>query len=224
MTVQIIRCKDWGAFKPSGKIRVAGRPVRGIFHHTAGHVPQLAPGETLEEAKAYARAIQKFHMGVNGWMDSGHNFLVTRGGFVLEGRHGSVDAITLGRMVVSAHCPGQNDQPGVEIEHVHEPQMTLRQHQAVVGLYAWIFGRCGIRPTEIYGHSTYYATACPAELTDDIPAVRLAVAKAMTDADENAARLVVLRAWILARRLEGWSWDRLKATANWREFLRRGGK
>lgn len=39
-----------------------------------------------------------------------------------------------------------------------------------------------------------------------------------------AARRKVLRAWILARRVQGWSWARLKASANWREWRRLGGK
>lgn len=41
---------------------------------------------------------------------------------------------------------------------------------------------------------------------------------------QNRRRLDALRAWILNRRREGWTWQRLKQTANWREFLRRGGK
>lgn len=41
---------------------------------------------------------------------------------------------------------------------------------------------------------------------------------------DQAARRSVLRAWILARRAQGWTWARLKATANWREWRRRGGK
>lgn len=40
----------------------------------------------------------------------------------------------------------------------------------------------------------------------------------------TAARLEVLRAWILGRRAAGWSWRRVKSTANWREFRRGGGE
>jgi N-acetylmuramoyl-L-alanine amidase len=40
----------------------------------------------------------------------------------------------------------------------------------------------------------------------------------------NVKRRAVLRAWILKRRGEGWSWARIKAGPNWREFIRRGGK
>lgn len=40
----------------------------------------------------------------------------------------------------------------------------------------------------------------------------------------NKHRLRVLRAWILKRHRAGWAWARLKKTANFREFMRRGGK
>lgn len=40
----------------------------------------------------------------------------------------------------------------------------------------------------------------------------------------NRKRLKTLRAWILKRRKEGWTWARLKKTANWREAKRRGLK
>ena len=36
-------------------------------------------------------------------------------------------------------------------------------------------------------------------------------------------RRKTLRAWILARRAEGWTWARIKRTANWREFKGLGG-
>ena len=40
----------------------------------------------------------------------------------------------------------------------------------------------------------------------------------------NRKRLAVLRRWIVKRHADGWGWKRLKATANFREFKRRGGK
>lgn len=40
----------------------------------------------------------------------------------------------------------------------------------------------------------------------------------------NLKRLGVLRAWIVKRRADGWGWQRIKRSANWREFRRRGGQ
>lgn len=49
-------------------------------------------------------------------------------------------------------------------------------------------------------------------------------------AEKNRKRLATLRAWILKRVAPrkrggfGWSWARVKKSANWREYLRRGGR
>jgi hypothetical protein len=115
----------------------------------------------------------------NGWNDSGHNFLVTRGGFILEGRHGTVAAIKAGRMVVSAHCPGQNDQPGIEHEHIGTEAMTPIQREASVWLHAWICRHCTIPPSHIYPHKQFFATSCPGVLNNALPKLRLDVAAAL---------------------------------------------
>ena len=40
----------------------------------------------------------------------------------------------------------------------------------------------------------------------------------------NDRRLKTLRRWILTRRAAGWGWPRIKATASFREWRRRGGR
>lgn len=177
---RIITCDQWGARPPKAPVTPAGKPDETVFHHTFGHVPNLSAGETLAEALAYARSIQRFHMDVRGWNDSGHNLLVTRGGFILEGRHGSVAAISAGRMVVSAHCPGHNSSPGVEHEHLGEPHMTALQLNASVELHAWIADRCRIPIGELAKpHGDLWSTTCPAELRADIPQLRVYVGEAL---------------------------------------------
>lgn len=181
-TPPIITCPQWGAMPPRRKPTLTGRPVRSIFHHTAGHAPATGAGRLHDHdaAVAYAHALQRYHMDVNGWNDSGHNFLVMRSGVIVQGRWGSVTAIEHGRMVVSAHCPGQNDQPGIEHEHLAGDLLTPAQLDATVLLHAWIFDRCKVRPTEIFGHRIYYPTACPSTLADEIPHVRALVAQLLT--------------------------------------------
>jgi len=185
---RIIPCAEWGAKPPSHSIVPAGRPSRIIFHHTAGHHPELdhQPGETLAEAVAYARAIQHSHMSPSStdpskpWADTGNNFLVTRAGFVFEGRHGSLAAIKAGRMVVSAHCPTQNSQPGIEHEQMDAEPLTPIQWQASVWLHAWICSKTGIKPAEIHGHREFHATECPGALFADLPRFRKDVAEALS--------------------------------------------
>lgn len=178
----IFTCPKWGAKPPRGKIVLAGVPDKIVEHHTAGHAPpdvggDRAPGTIAIE---YARALQHLHQDVNGWIDSGHSFLVMRSGAIMQGRWGTVTAIEHGRMVISAHCPGQNDQPGIEHEHAGGETMTQLQLDATVHLQAWIASHCGIRPTELYPHRRYYATACPANLVDVIPELRVRVAALLT--------------------------------------------
>lgn len=153
----------------------AVRPSRVIFHHTAGHGLDFGAGPThdVPEAYAYARAIQNYHMDHNGWNDSGHNFLVTRAGVIVQGRWITVSAIEARRMVVSAHCPGQNNQIGIEHEHKGTEPMTAAQRRASARLLAWFSDQYrleSILPVE--PHSKYVATSCPANLVAEIPKVR----------------------------------------------------
>jgi|tagenome__1003787_1003787.scaffolds.fasta_scaffold20618922_1 hypothetical protein len=168
----IVRAADWGAVAPTGQIIRVGRPTKIIFHHTDGHHPELdhQPGDSLAEAKAFARAIQRDHMHrtPTPFIDSGHNFLVTRSGHILEGRHGSLDAINAGVMVGSAHCVGQNSQPGIEHEHIGGEAMTPAQRRASLFLHELICRKTGIRPGAIHGHGEFNPTECPGALKGEL--------------------------------------------------------
>lgn len=182
---RIIPCEEWGAVAPTHPIAPAGRPTKIIFHHTAGHHPELdhQAGETLEEAMAYARAIQHEHMHRSPpFADSGHNFLVTRSGHILEGRHGSRDAINAGTMVVSAHCVGQNIHPGIEHEQIGDEPMTPRQRKASLWLITKICRKTGIDPREIHPHGEFNATECPGVLGNDLAEIRAEVTSKLAHA------------------------------------------
>lgn len=173
---RIHTCPEWGARAPREEIRLtAGRAVRVIFHHTAGHGLDFGsgPARDVAEAHAYARAIQRFHMDSNGWIDSGHNFLITRAGAVVQGRWFTVSAIQAGRMVVSAHCPTQNSQVGIEHEHRDSEPMTAAQREASARLLAWFSDQYGLRTIlPVAPHSQFVSTACPANLLGEIRPVR----------------------------------------------------
>jgi hypothetical protein len=170
----IITCPQWGARKPKAGLEIVPASKRIIFHHTAGHHREVSnpQNESRGEAIDYARAIQIQHMK-QGWTDSGHNFLVCRNGLILQGRWLTVHSIEAKHMVRSAHCPGQNDQIGIEHEHLgHEP-MTARQIEASARLMAWIadqYGRKTVLPVD--PHSKYYATECPANLKSNIAKIK----------------------------------------------------
>lgn len=184
---RIIPCAEWGAVPSNGPISPAGRPKEIIFHHTDGHHPELdhKPTESLAEAAAYARSIQHDHMHrpppKGPFIDSGHNFLVTRSGHIFEGRHGSLKAINAGKMVVSAHCVGHNEQPGIEHEQKGTELLTPIQRQASVSLHARICRKTGIKPSAIHGHGKFNATECPGVLGDGLAAFRRDVAAALAE-------------------------------------------
>lgn len=175
LNLEIITCPQWDALPPVQEpIWTDGKSSKIIFHHTAGHHPEISlPGdESREEAIKYAQNIQKFHMFSNGWNDSGHNFLVCRNGVVLQGRWRTVRAIQAKRMVVSAHCRTQNDQIGVEHEHLGNEPMTIAQRLSSAKLNAWIAINYEMTiPLPMFPHSKFNSTSCPANLISEIPAI-----------------------------------------------------
>jgi len=186
---EIITCPEWGALKPKSGLVTVPASKRIIFHHTAGHHPEVSnpSNESRQESILYARSIQKFHMR-QGWTDTGQNFLVCRNGLILQGRWLTVSAIQAKHMVRSAHCPGQNDQIGIEHEHLGTEKMTPKQREASARLMAWIadqYGRKTVLPVD--PHSKHFATSCPANLKADIAAIRKR-AQQILDSSRNSRR------------------------------------
>lgn len=171
---RIITCSQWGARKPKGPAIIVPAAKRIIFHHTAGHHQELANPkfESVVESENMARAIQNQHIA-QGWNDSGHNFLVCRNGVILQGRWFTVSSIKAHHMVVSAHCPGQNDQIGIEHEHYGQEEMTKKQREASARLMAWIAFQYEYKKVlPVFPHSKYFPTECPANLKKDIAAIK----------------------------------------------------
>ncbi|MGQ0573400.1 MAG: peptidoglycan recognition protein family protein [Pseudonocardia sp.] len=176
---EIIDCDGWGARPNRDVIPVlARRPVRIIVHHTAD-----ANGRDLSRDAAIrvARGVQNFHMDRRGWIDSGQQFTISRGGFVLEGRRRSLEALRSGRRhVVGAHCTGQNEESvGIENEGTYGSATPPgAQLDRLRELCAAICGQYGIAPTEIQGHRDYRDTACPGnQLYGLLPQLRVDVAR-----------------------------------------------
>jgi N-acetylmuramoyl-L-alanine amidase len=175
--VPIASCGEWGARPPARAVTVDDhRPNKIIIHHTA-------MGNPTDYSRAHAfqnsRDIQNLHMDTNGWIDSGQHFTNSRGGWLTEGRHGSLEALLHGLTMVSgAHCVGQNDQAiGIENEGTYlteQPPPALWNR--LVDLCAFACHQYGIAATEIYGHLDFNATQCPGLLHDRLPELRGLVA------------------------------------------------
>ncbi len=175
-TANVISTNGWNARPPKG---FAGetRPRYLVIHHTATpNPPNDVSKGTLSGAKTFARSVQSAHMNGFGWIDSGHNFLNTTGGYLLEGRHGSLAAIKKGFSVRSAHAGTNkgNESPGIENEGTFITyQMKAKQWDSLVELCASICASAKISPDDIKGHRDFSPTQCPGDwLYSQLPRLR----------------------------------------------------
>ncbi|MEG4145534.1 N-acetylmuramoyl-L-alanine amidase [Microcoleus sp. Pol12B5] len=187
-TARVVTAAAWGARppKPGTFPFQMTIPRYVIVHHTNNqNPPNDASRGTLEGAIKLARNIQNFHMDDNDWSDSGHNFLNTTGGLILEGRHGSLDAVKKGFCLQSAHAgqdPGKlangNQSPGIENEgNFMTFQMSEKQWESLVELCVSLCDSCNITPLNIKGHRDFSNTDCPGDLLySQLPSLRKQVA------------------------------------------------
>jgi hypothetical protein len=161
----IINCAGWNARRPTSAVGIVGhRPSKIIVHHT---VTGNTSDHSKAQAKRHARQVQNIHMDSNGWKDTGYLFLVSRGGFITEGRHRSLEMLRGGkRFVEGAHTSGHNTTGfGVALEgsyHLDKP-LTAKQWKALVHLCAFACQKYGIAPRKIHGHRDFGSTACPGD-------------------------------------------------------------
>lgn len=128
-----------------------------------------------------ARGIQQSHFN-RGFLDTGQHFTISRGGFIMVGRHQSKPVLVSGdRHVVGAHCIGQNDVAvGIENEGTYtNVQIRDEHYNKLVRMCAYICQQYGIPPRNILGHRDFDATECPGDrlyarlptLRDDVRAL-----------------------------------------------------
>lgn len=180
-TASVISAKEWGARAPK-QWPEETRPQYVVIHHTdMPNPPKDLSRATVDGAKQLARSIQGAHMGEFGWNDSGHNFLNTTGGVLLEGRQGSLNAIKRGRCVRSAHAGSVkgNESPGIENEgNFMTYQMNAKQWESLVELCVSICSSCRVDPDNIKGHRDFSPTNCPGNwLYSQLPRLRQDVRK-----------------------------------------------
>ena len=174
----IVNCDAWGARPARTVLPVYDRrPIKILVHHTA--TPNVAKvGQ--DAAFDLARRIQRYHMDVRRWTDTGQHFTISRGGVVLEGRHRSLEFVREGRrQVEGAHCTNQNVVAlGIENEGTYigvDPPAVLWTR--LRELCAYLCAQYGIAPSEIYGHRDFKDTACPGDrLYRALPRLRTEVA------------------------------------------------
>ncbi|NUT33669.1 MAG: N-acetylmuramoyl-L-alanine amidase [Hamadaea sp.] len=177
----IIDCDSWGARPPSSELVMHTRRTRKIvIHHMA--FPNVTD-YSREAAIALAKKCQDLHMDRNGWSDTGQHFTISRGGYVLEGRHRSLEGLKSGeQQVQSAHAVGQNTQSiGIENEGTYVTEIPpAALLDSLVKLSSTICTQYGIHAHNMFGHWDWNNTACPGiEFYKLFPELRRRVAVAI---------------------------------------------
>lgn len=182
----IANCDTWGAAAPKEPITVlTTRPNKILVHHMAN---ANTTDYSVTQAYRMARSCQQSHFN-RGWIDTGQQFTISRGGYVMEGRHRSLEVLRGGTQHVrGAHCDGQNDVAvGIENEGTYtsaQPPQAL--YNQLVALCAYICQQYNIPSREIYGHRDFNATQCPGDqLYAMLPKLRSDVAARIGDGGGN---------------------------------------
>jgi len=161
---------EWGAEPPVCTYSYCA-VTHVAIHHTADVSEYDCAG--FDECAADVRAIQAYHMDVNGWCDIGYNYLASSDGALWEGRGGGDD-------VVGAHDGFNCGSMGVaNMGYYHPPYdqlWTEAQIDSVAELAAWKCDQKGIDPfgvsfysgfgddmDNLYGHRDVKSTACPGD-------------------------------------------------------------
>jgi hypothetical protein len=177
----IIDCASWDARPPNGTIQITGNTTNKIILHHMDF-PNVTD-YSRAHAIALAQQCQDLHMDTNGWIDTGQHFTVSRGGYVLEGRHQSLSTLDAGEhQVVAAHCPGENGNAiGIENEGTYiteTPPAALVD--SLVQLCSDVAVQFRLNPWDIFGHWDFCETDCPGiAFYQMFPGIRSRVASAL---------------------------------------------
>jgi hypothetical protein len=155
-------------------------PDHIVVHHTAS---ANSTDYSVNHAYALSRSIQNYHMDSNGWADTGQQFTISRGGYLMEGRNRTIYALDTRTHVVGAQCAGHNEHTvGIECEaSTTSAGPTTALWNTLVRLCAYLCDLYGIAPSSgIVGHRNYVATACPGDtFYSMLPRLRQEIGAAM---------------------------------------------
>ena len=160
----------WGARAPRSTPTQMASLSRAVIHHTAGTGDFNTTSQST--SASIMRAIQNFHMDVNGWADIGYHFTVDKLGNRFEGRSGSMSSLPRG-----AHDGTNSNSFGFTyLGYFHTPvnhQPPVVMRQAIYDLIAWRMPN-GWSPMGggtyngrtagwLAGHRDVDATVCPGD-------------------------------------------------------------
>lgn len=159
----------WGARAPKSTAYMSGLN-RAVIHHTASTGDYNV--SNIEDSKVKVRAIQNFHMDVNGWSDIGYNFLVDKLGNTFEGRYGSMTSWAKG-----IHDGTNYNSFGFNVLGYYHPPYnqlaTIASRSALYDVIAWRMPNgwspygagsyAGKTVGFVAGHRNVKSTSCPGD-------------------------------------------------------------
>jgi hypothetical protein len=175
----------WGARKPLVPSFEPSAAEGIVIHNTQDPNRDPADGdEELQIAFGLSRRIQRSHMEDRGWSDIGQHFTISRGGVVMEARHGTLAAARAGQVVRGAHAGAalyNRTWFGIEIEGDFRKalKITSAQRAALVELCAWLCKQGAFSATQIKGHKDVKpgnGTDCPGKMLGEIATLQHDVA------------------------------------------------
>jgi hypothetical protein len=120
-------------------------------------------------------------MHTRGWDDIGEQLTISRGGLIMEGRAGSLQAIARNGLVIGAQSLHHNRHTlGIENEGTYsKDDVPARLWKSLVEVCAWLCVAHNLDPaTAIVGHRDYNSTDCPGDvLYRRLPRLRKQVAR-----------------------------------------------
>ncbi len=173
---------------PANVVHFPERIAAGIVvHNTQDQNREPLTGDAeFAAARELARRIQHSHMITDHhWADTGQHFTISRGGLILEGRHGSLKAARAGRVVEAAQAVSSDGSAnrtwfGIELEgdNRQADRVTAPQYSALVELCTWLIKWRGLQVLPIIGHMDVLAghTDCPGHFEERLPVLRQDVA------------------------------------------------
>jgi hypothetical protein len=213
--VNIVTRDEWGARPPKSVTPSNPTSLKGVTVHWFGS-PKAAA--THDGCPRLLQAVQRVHMapgglGVpQGGNDIAYNHAVCPHGFVYElrgfntrtGANGTTPANLAYSAVV--YMAGNGD-----------PFTQAGKRGMTWILREWRTKGAG---SDVKPHGYWTGSECPGPLIN----LWLRQGGYLVQPPNNEKRLEALRKWVAARRAEGFSWERIKSSANWKEFKSRGGK
>jgi hypothetical protein len=155
---------EWGARPPDYAAQIINKPDHLVVHHTAS---DNVTDYSLNQAFKLSHWIQDLHQLTNGWGDTGNQLTISRGGFIMEGRNRSLQAIGQGRNVMGVQTANNNSHTlGIENEGIYvSARPTQWLWDSLVETLAWLCDVYDLDPhRSIVGHRDYVATQCPGDV------------------------------------------------------------